>query len=428
MQDVLTLILGGGRGKRLYPLTKHRSEPAVPLAGKYRLIDVPISNCLNSGLKQIYVLTQYLSVSLHRHIAQTYKVDPFSHGFIEILAAQQTNETADWYQGTADALRQNLRYFTEAGIRDVLVLYGDQVYRMDFAELIRQHRAGQADATMAVTPVRRERCAHLGIVNLDDQLRVQSLAEKPRTEEDLARVHTSPQWLEQHCRAASGREYLANMGIYVFRVPALVELLQTIPNAMDLVHEILIPILTEGPIRAYLFDDYWEDLGTIQSYHEAHLALAGDQPPFDFHTPAGVIYTRMRDLPASRVQAAQVSQSLIADGCDVQPGTRLERSVVGVRSRIGRNAQLQETVMNGADQTETPEQREENRRLGRPDIGVGEGSVVVRAILDKDCRIGRNVHIVNRRQVQNEDGGCYVIRDGIVVIPNGETVPDGTVI
>lgn len=428
MQDVLTLILGGGRGTRLYPLTKHRSEPAVPLAGKYRLIDVPISNCLNSDLKQIYVLTQYLSVSLHRHIAHTYKIDPFSRGFIEVLAAQQTNETADWYKGTADALRQNLRYYTESGIQDVLVLSGDQVYRMDFGQLIREHRASKADATMAVTPVRRDRCTQLGIVTVDDQLRIRNLVEKPRTEEELERVRTPPRWLERRCRAAPGREYLANMGIYVFRAPALAELLQTIPHAMDLVHEIIIPVLTEGPLGAFLFDGYWEDLGTIQSYHEAHLALASDEPPFDFHSPEGVIYTRMRHLPASRIEATRVSQSLIADGCEVLRDSRLERSVVGVRSRIGRGVQLLETVVNGSDQYETAEQREENRRLGRPDIGVGEGSVVVRAILDKDCRIGRNVQIVNRRRIQNEEGDCYVIRDGIVVIPNNETVPDGTII
>ncbi len=263
---------------------------------------------------------------------------------------------------------------------------------------------------------------------MDDELRVQFLAEKPGTEDDLARVHTSPVWLEQRCRGGQGREYLANMGIYLFRAQALVRLLEEYPNAMDLVHEVLIPILTQRPIRAHLHDDYWEDLGTIHSYHEAHLALAGEQPPFDFHSPEGVIYTRMRNLPPSRIQASHVAHSLIADGCEVQPGSRLERSVVGVRSRIGRNAQLSETVVIGADEFETPEQKEENRQLGRPDIGVGEGAIIQRAILDKDCRIGRNVQIINRRKVQNEDGDCYVIRDGIIVIPNSETVPDGTVI
>ncbi len=428
MQNVLTLILGGGRGARLYPLTKHRSEPAVPLAGKYRLIDVPISNCLNSGLNRIYVLTQYLSVSLHRHLAHTYKIEPFSQGFIEVLAAQQTNETSLWYQGTADALRQNLRYVAEAGSHDVLVLSGDQVYRMDFEQMVMEHRHSQADVTMAVTPVRPERCAHLGIVKVDDELRVRYLCEKPRTMEDLARVHTAPEWLARRCHAIPGREYLANMGIYLFRASALARLLEEYPTALDLVHEVLIPILAQRPIRAHLFAGWWEDLGTIHSYHEAHLALASDRPPFDFHSPEGVIYTRMRNLPASRIQAAHVEHSLIADGCEVQPGSRLERSVVGVRSRIGPRVQLRETVLNGADQYEGPEQLAENHRLGRPAVGVGEGSVVVRAIIDKDCRIGRNVQIVNRRQVQHEDGDCYVIRDGIVVIPNGEVVPDGTVI
>lgn len=298
MQDVLTLILGGGRGARLYPLTMRRSEPAVPLAGKYRLIDVPISNCINSGLHQIYILTQFLSVSLHRHIAYTYKIDPFKRGFIEVLAAQQTNEKADWYQGTADALRQNLRYVRDHAIADVLVLSGDQIYRMDFAKLLHAHRESQADVTVAVTPVRRERTSELGILRLADDLRVVQIHEKPQTEQHLSRLRTPARWLEQRGLNPQGREYLANMGIYVFSTRALIHLLDESPEAKDLVHELLISNLADRQIRAYLFDGYWEDLGTIKSYHEAHLALASDQPPFDFHSPEGVIYTRSRNLPA----------------------------------------------------------------------------------------------------------------------------------
>jgi len=428
MQDVLTLILGGGRGARLYPLTMRRSEPAVPLAGKYRLIDVPISNCINSGLHQIYVLTQFLSVSLHRHIAHTYKIDPFKRGFIEVLAAQQTNEKADWYQGTADALRQNLRYVRDHAIADVLVLSGDQIYRMDFAKLLHAHRDSQADVTVAVTPVRRERTSGLGILRVADDQRVVQIHEKPQTEQHLSRLSLPAGWLEQRGLEPRGREYLANMGIYVFSTRALVQLLEANPDAKDLVHELLIPHLADRKIQAYLFDGYWEDLGTIKSYHEAHLALASDRPPFDFHSLEGVIFTRMRNLPASRVRAAHIEHCLIADGCQVEPGARLERSVVGVRSWIGHNVSLRETILIGADQLETEEQKATNRRLGRPDVGVGDGSVVERAILDKDCRIGRNVQIVNRRKVQDEEGKYHVIRDGIVVIPNGMIVPDGTVI
>ncbi len=249
MQDVLTLILGGGRGARLYPLTKGRSEPAVPLAGKYRLIDVPISNCLNSGLTQIYVLTQFLSVSLHRHIAQTYKIEPFSRGFIEVLAAQQTNDTADWYQGTADALRQNLRYLTSHGVHEVLVLSGDQIYRMDFASMIHAHRQSKADVTMAVTPVRSERTAHLGIVQLDEGQRVQQLIEKPQSEKDRERVRTPAAFLRRHGLKSDGAEYLANMGIYLFNCAALHRLMERYPSATDLVREILLPSLASAPIR-----------------------------------------------------------------------------------------------------------------------------------------------------------------------------------
>ena len=246
-----------------------RSEPAVPLAGKYRLIDVPISNCINCGLKQVYVLTQYLSVSLHRHIAGTYKIDPFSQGFIEVLAAQQTNETMDWYQGTADALRQNLRYIADHAASEILVLSGDQIYRMDFQALIRAHRSHHADVTMAVTAVRRERTAHLGIVKVDAQMRIQQLVEKPRSEQELADLATPPSWFAQHHVQTPGRDYLANMGIYLFNSQALIRLLEQHPTATDLVQEILVPSLGNHPIRAHLFDGYWEDLGTIKSYHEA---------------------------------------------------------------------------------------------------------------------------------------------------------------
>jgi glucose-1-phosphate adenylyltransferase len=405
-----------------------RSEPAVPLAGKYRLIDVPISNCLNSGLNQVYVLTQFLSVSLHRHIAHTYKIDPFSRGFIEVLAAQQTNESADWYQGTADALRQNKRYIADHVCKEVLVLSGDQIYRMDFQKLIHQHRERQADVTIAVVPVRRERTASLGILRVNDNNRVLELIEKPQTEEQLQLLRTPARWMAQHGVSGSGRDYLANMGIYIFSRPALTALLDAHPAATDLVREVLQPSLESARIEAYLFDGYWEDLGTIKSYHEAHLALASDQPPFDFHSPQGVIYTRMRHLPASRVLATHVEHCLIADGCVVQQGTRLERSIIGVRSRIGRNVTLRQTVLIGADQMETAAQRTENQSLRRPDVGVGDGCVIERAILDKDCRIGRNVRIINRRGLQNAEEAHYVIRDGIIVIPNGMTVPDDTVI
>jgi glucose-1-phosphate adenylyltransferase len=428
MQAVLSLILGGGRGTRLYPLTKHRSKPAVPLAGKYRLIDIPISNCINSELNRVYVLTQFLSVSLHRHIANTYKFDPYSRGFVEVLAAQQTNEAADWYQGTADAVRQQVRYVQEDGCREVLILSGDQLYRMDFRQLLRMHRENQADVTIAVLPVSREQVPGFGIVRLDDSGRVVGFVEKPKTDAQLGPLRTPAAWLERQGVAARGREFLASMGIYLFTRDALFTLLNDQPLATDFGKEIFPRSLATHRVQAHLFDGYWEDLGTIKAYHEANLALASDDPPFDFHSPEGVIYTHMRFLPASRVGDAALAQCLVSDGCVLQSGARIERSVIGLRSRVGRNATIRDAVINGADRFETDAERAANRQRGLPDLGIGDGTVIERAILDKDCRIGRNVRLVNSRGVEEAEGDNYVIRDGIVVIPKASVVPDGTVI
>jgi glucose-1-phosphate adenylyltransferase len=428
MDSVLSLILGGGRGRRLYPLTRFRSEPAVPLAGKYRLIDIPISNCINSGYRRIYVLTQFLSVSLHRHIAHTYKFDPFGGGFVEVLAAQQTNEAAEWYAGTADAVRQNRRYVEEAGGDDVLVLSADQVYRMDFRRLRHVHQESGADVTVAVLPVNREQVARVGVIRVDDAGRVTDLVEKPQRDEQLEPFRTADAWLERRGAAGRGRNYLANMGIYLFRRRALLDLLDAHPQAVDLVHEVFPRSLRSHHYHTHLFEGYWEDLGTIESYHRAHLALAGNEPPFDFHSPEGVIYTHMRFLPASQVGDATLSESLVSDGCRVGDGAHVERSVVGARSQIGRNVILREAVVVGADRYETEAERAARRRRGVPGFGVGDNSVIERAIVDKDARIGRDVRIVNRAGAREAQGDRYVIRDGIVVIPKGTVVPDGTVI
>jgi glucose-1-phosphate adenylyltransferase len=428
MQNVLCLILGGGRGSRLYPLTMLRSKPAVPVASKYRLIDIPISNCINSGLKRIYVLTQFLSVSLHRHIANTYKFDPFSRGFVEVLAAQQTNEAADWYQGTADAVRQQIRYVQEDGCQEVLILSGDQLYRMDFRQLVNTHRESRADVTIAVLPVSQENASGVGILRVDESGRVVGFVEKPRTAEQLAPLRTPADWLQRRGIKSPGREYLASMGIYLFNRETLFGLLNARPLATDFGKEIFPRSISTQCVQAFLFDGYWEDLGTIKAYHEASLALAGDDPPFDFASPEGVIYTRMRFLPASRVGEAEMEHCLISDGCVIEAGTQMTRCVLGVRSRIGRQVVLRDTVLIGADRFETDLERAANRARGIPDFTVGDGSVIERAILDKDCRIGRNVQIANRRNVENDEGDLYVIRDGIVVIPKGTVVPDGTVI
>jgi glucose-1-phosphate adenylyltransferase len=428
MFDVLSLILGGGRGTRLYPLTLHRSKPAVPVAGKYRLIDIPISNCINSQMNRVYVLTQFMSVSLHRHISHTYKFDPFSRGFVEILAAQQTNERSEWYQGTADAVRQQVRYVSDDPCSDVLILSGDQLYRMDFRHLLKTHRDADADVTIAVLPVPTDQTSGFGIVTLDETGRVNGFVEKPKTAEQLAPLRTPGAWMEQRGVAPKGREYLASMGIYLFKRDVLTDLLTAQPTATDFGKEIFPRSMTTHRVQAHLFDGYWEDLGTVKSYHESNLALAGDDPPFDFHSPEGVIYTRMRFLPASRISAATLSQCLISDGCVVHGGTTIERTLLGVRSRIGRGVILRDTVINGADFFETDGERAANAERGIPDLTVGDGSVIERAIIDKDCRIGRGVRIINREGVWEADGPNYMIRDGIVVIPKATIIPDGTVI
>ncbi len=428
MDNVLSLILGGGRGTRLYPLTMLRSKPAVPIAGKYRLIDIPISNCINSGFNRVYVLTQFLSVSLHRHIANTYKFDPFSRGFVEILAAQQTNERSDWYQGTADAVRQNIRYVHEDPCTDALILSGDQLYRMDFRQLLTSHRQTRADVTIAVLPVTAEQCPGFGIVRLDNSGRVLGFVEKPKTAEQLAPVRTPSEWIDAQGIPSKGREYLASMGIYLFTREALFHLLNASPLPTDFGKEIFPRSIQTHRVQAHLFDGYWEDVGTIKAYHEASLALTGDEPPFDFHSPEGVIYTRMRYLPASRLSGATLDQCLVSDGCVVQPGTSITRSVVGVRTRVGRNCTIRDTVLIGADRSETDQERAENRRRGLPDFTVGDGCWIESAILDKDCRIGSNVRIVNQHKQQEADGPNYVIREGVVVIPKGAMVVDGTVI
>ncbi len=428
MREVLSLILGGGRGTRMFPLTMLRSKPAVPVAGKYRLIDIPISNCLNSGFNRIYVLTQFLSVSLHRHIANTYKFDNFDRGFVEILAAQQTNEAADWYQGTADAVRQNIRYVQEDGAREIIILSGDQLYRMDFAELLKNHRARQADVTIAVLPVSQEQTSGFGIVQVNEAVQVVGFVEKPKTEEQLKPIRTPEEWLAGQGVQSKGRPFLGSMGIYVFNRQTLFDLLNNSARSTDFGKEVFPNSIRSHKVYAHLFDGYWEDLGTIKAYHEANLALASDHPPFNFHSQEGIIYTRMRFLPASRLSGAKLEQSLVSDGCVIQAGTRISRSVIGLRSRIGRDVTIKDTVYNGADRFESDADRAKNQTRSLPDLGVGDGSVIERAILDKDCRIGKNVRIVNKKHIENEEGPNYVIRDGIVVIPKAIMVPDDTVI
>ena len=433
---VLSLILGGGRGTRLFPLTKHRSKPAVPVAGKFRLIDIPISNCINSGLPKIYVLTQFLSVSLHRHIANTYKFDMFSQGFVEILAAQQSYDAnVGWYQGTADAVRQNSAYISREEPDHVLILSGDQLYRMDYRHMIATHLENNADVTIACLPVKEDQTAGFGLMKVNDNGRVTGFVEKPKTNAERMPYHTSTEWIEGKGIKCNNRHYLANMGIYLFRRQKLLDMLETpvwdpLHKEKRLPHDFganLFPShVSERPIHAHLFDGYWEDLGTIKSYHECSLDLAKSEPPFDFFTGDDLIFTRMRNLPASRFDGATLEQCLVADGCRIGAGSILRHCMIGVRSRIGRNCQLIDTVVIGTEGFETEQDLADNRRHGRPDRMVGDGTHIEGAILDRDVRIGENVRIRSAKGKADYDDPQerYHIRDGIVCVPRGATIPD----
>lgn len=421
MRDVVTLVLGGGRGTRLYPLTKFRSKPAVPVAGKYRLIDIPLSNCINSGLNRIYVLTQFNSVSLHRHIRSTYSFDPFDRGFVEILAAQQTNDHSNWYQGTADAVRQNLRYIQQPGIRAVLVLSGDQLYRMDFRKMIATHERSGADVTIAAVPVPSSQASQLGIMRLDDRGRVVGFLEKPQTQKELEHVRTSPQWIDAQGIPSRGRDCLASMGIYLFERDALVQVLEKTAY-QDFGREIFPASIRARHVQVHLFDGYWEDIGTIRSFYEANLALTRPEAPFALVEPNSPIYSRPRFLPPTRADGATIRNSLIADGCIIEEGAVIENCIVGLRCRIGRNVVLRNSILMGNDYYQPPDRTSPDADW--PTLGVGAETFIEGAIVDKNCCIGRNVRIANTQKLDStEETPLGMIRDGVVVIPKGVTIP-----
>lgn len=424
MRNVTTLVLGGGRGTRLYPLTKYRSKPAVPLAGKYRLIDIPLSNCINSGLNRIFVLTQFMSVSLHRHIRQTYRFDGFSGGFVEILAAQQTmDEGIDWYQGTADAVRKNCRYLEQSGIDYVLILSGDQLYRMNFKKMLQTHIDNNADATIAALPVPASEARSLGIMQVDACGRVEGFVEKPETEEQLASVRMDPAWIEAQGVSARNRECLASMGIYLFNRDLLVDVLKN-TNHQDFGREIFPSLIKPRNVHAHLFDGYWEDIGTIDAFFKANLAIAGKNPPFDLISPEAPVFSRARFLPPSRFDGAEITNSLIADGCCIGRGSKIENSVVGLRCFIGDNVTVRDSVIMGADEYETKVELKDDQSHERPTIGIGNGCHIVGAIIDKNCRVGAGAKIINEKGVSNlpEVDGVS-IRDGIPIVGKDSTVP-----
>jgi len=416
----LAIIMGGGAGTRLFPLTKDRAKPAVPIGGKYRLVDVPISNCLNSGIRGIYILTQFNSTSLHRHINASYKFDNFSRSFVEILAAQQTPEGSTWYQGTADAVRQNLRTFLEGNYDYFIILSGDQLYRMDYRDLLQQHIAGEADLTIACIPVNREAAMGFGIMETDSAQRITRFVEKPQDPALLDELRMKPQVLWELHEPENQDLYLANMGIYIFNRQVLADCLD---NTMDDFGKNIIPsTIGSKNVQAFVFRGYWEDIGTIRSFFDANLNLCDPTPQYNFYAPGAPIYTQSRFLPASVVEETVVNRAMISDGCHIR-SAKLDRCVLGIRSLINPGSSLKNTVMMGADYYEsdmggTP--------WGEIPIGIGRDCLIEDAIIDKNARIGDGVIITPHDKDANSEGPGFYIRDGIVVIPKNAVIPSGT--
>jgi glucose-1-phosphate adenylyltransferase len=418
MQDVIGVVLGGGQGQRLYPLTKLRSKPAVPLGGKYRLIDIPISNCLNSGINRVFVLTQFNSASLNKHIIHTYQFDMFSGGFVEILAAEQTPDNTNWFQGTADAVRKSVKHLLPyADANYIIILSGDQLYQMDLRRVINFHVARKADITVAAIPVPAESAPAFGLMKVQDDGRAVTFREKPKPEE-LPEIRSA--------HRPDGRDYLASMGIYVFQKQLMVDLL-TESTAIDFGKELIPQAIQHGRVSAFIFDGYWEDVGTIRSFYEANLGLTGTSPRFNFYDAQMPIYTHPRNLPGSKLNNCEVHQSIIAEGC-ILNGAEIKHSIIGVRSRIGSGTTIKDSVILGADRYETVEQLDENAANHIPSIGIGHHCTIINAIIDKDVRIGDNVSIINAHNLQEKDDENYNIRDGIIVVPKGALIRSGTVI
>jgi glucose-1-phosphate adenylyltransferase len=417
VDHVVAVILGGGRGSRLFPLTLHRSKPAVPIAGKYRLIDIPVSNCLNNELRRIFVLTQYNSESLNKHLTQTYKFDLFSSGFVSLLAAEQTEESPEWFQGTADAVRQSARHLNSERWREVVILAGDQLYQMDLGELVAEHRQSAADVTVAVTAVPAEQASGFGILKMDAHGQIVRFDEKPPPDRLPELASEIP---------GSGLGYVASMGIYVFGKAALEGCLDN-TELVDFGRHVIPYCVPRMRVQAHVHRGYWEDVGTIRSYYQANLALCLPVPPFDFYDFSRPVYTHPRFLPATKVEDCQVKGALLSDGCIVV-GSHVERSVIGIRSRIGPGCHIEDSLMLGADHYETLEALQRARSDHVPPVGIGPESVVRRAIVDKNARIGAGVRILNEAGAVDADGDGWYVRDGIVVVPKNAVIPDGTVI
>ena len=431
MKRVLAIILGGGAGTRLYPLTKTRAKPAVPLAGKYRLIDIPISNCINSNINKMYVLTQFNSASLNRHLTQTYNLSAgFGVGFVEVLAAQQTPDSPSWFEGTADAVRKYQWLFQEWDVDEYVILSGDQLYRMDYSKFVEHHRQTGADLTVAALPVTPGEAEGFGLMHTDTHGRIREFKEKPKGEAlESMRVDTSRFGLNSE--QAAEKPYLASMGIYVFSRETLFDLLNSNPTATDFGKELIPAALSRGDnLQSFVFNDYWEDIGTIGAFYEANLSLTDQpNPSFSFYDEKFPIYTRPRYLPPSKLFDTQVTQSIIGEGSMLK-SCSVHHCVLGVRTRLEDQVVLQDTLVMGADYFESAEERAVLRERGGTPIGVGKGTTVKRAILDKNARIGQNVTIVNKDHIEEADRPelNFYIRNGIVVVVKNGTIADGMVI
>ncbi len=428
MRNVLGIILGGGRGTRLHPLTQLRAKPAVPLAGKYRLIDIPVSNCLNSAIQKIYVLTQFNSASLNRHVSRTYQISPFSEGFVEILAAQQTPEHSHWFQGTADAVRQYLTPILETNVDTFLILSGDHLYRMDYRPFIEHHRKIKADITLSVLPVGYKHASDFGLVKIDDKGGVTEFSEKPKGEA-LKAMEVDTQILGLEADKAKNMPFIASMGIYVFTRKALVELLTDNQSEQDFGKEIIPGAIDHMDVQAFLFKGYWEDIGTIEAFYDANLALTKyPNPPFSFYDEYAPIYTHQRFLPPSKIQNSDIKESMISEGCIIEKA-EIQHSILGIRSRIESGCTIQNSLIMGSDYYQTLEDKG-SASSDQPMIGIGENSVINRAIIDKNARIGKNVRLINEKNIQEADEpipGVY-INAGIIIVTKNSTLPDNTVI
>ena len=423
--NVLSVIMGGGQGSRLFPLTKDRAKPAVPLAGKYRLVDIPISNCINSGLRRIYILTQFNSASLHRHISQSYKFDQFSAGFVEVLAAQQTFADTSWYQGTADAVRKNLTHFMNHDWDYLLILSGAQLYRMDFRQIIQQHVETGAEVTLGTVPVLKAQAPSFGILQITEDRRIHRFVEKPKDPAVQDSLRLEPEWYPRLGIEGQSEFLLASMGIYVFNRDVLQRLLDN--TLVDFGKHVIPNAISTNRLYAFVYQGYWEDVGTIRSFFEANLDVAAELPRFNFFDMTAPIFSRPRFLPGSKINGAHVDHAVVADGC-ILNHSRISHSVLGLRSVVGEGSELRRVVSLGCDYFESAESIRENETAGLPRIGIGRNTHIENTIIDKNARIGDNVVITPAGKPENVDHELYYIRDGVVVIPKGGVIPHGTVI